>query len=115
MSKKGNIEVREKARVSSSHGESIVTTDGGSQSGRGDGFPAVPTRSGGGDSRGRALFGTASRSPARAPWHPAPARGGAGPPRVPGDVGRAGLWWVDGFVGALSGFTGATAGLSLFF
>jgi hypothetical protein len=40
MSKKGNMDVREKARVSSSHGDSMTTPDLGSRSSRGDRFPS---------------------------------------------------------------------------
>lgn len=69
MSKKGNMDVREKARVSSFHGYSMTTTDPASPSSRGCRFPSGG-RGGGGDGR-------ASSSPARAPWRPGgPPRGG---------------------------------------
>lgn len=48
MSKKGNMDVREKARVRSSHGESMTTTYHGDRSSRGDGFLACAARVGGG-------------------------------------------------------------------
>lgn len=54
------MDVREKARVRSSHGYSMTTTDPAGPSSRGCRFP-----SGGGDGGGD---GRASSSPARAPW-----------------------------------------------
>lgn len=87
MSKKGNIDMREKEMVSSSHEEAMTTTDRGDPSSRGDGFPAHAARAGGGAASG-ALFSAASGppAPAPAPWHPRPGAegrgrgsGGAGP------------------------------------
>lgn len=85
MSKKGNIDMREKEMVSSSHEEAMTTTYRGDPSSRGDGFPAHAVRAGGG-AASSALFSAASGSPARAPWHPRPGAegrgrgsGGAGP------------------------------------
>ena len=56
-------------------------------------IPCVRDEGRGRDGRSRPLFGWASRSSARAPWHLAPARGGGGP-RVPGASGAraVGRW-----------------------
>ena len=89
------MEVREKARVSSFHGESIATTDRRSRSSRGDGFPACAARGGG---RGRPR----PRAPRRGLREPCACalareagarRGGAA---CPGSLGRSSGWRVSG-------------------